>query len=131
MPSPLLYTAENWYWIVAGDATKVFSSASGDYVLVADVTYQNWLSMGGVPTRIESEVSLGDVLGDADVRPAQATVLDSFRVSQATKIVRSVEFKILFNHENRLRTIERQLGLNGSPPNLTLQQAIAAVKALM
>jgi hypothetical protein len=40
-------------------------------------------------------------------------------------------FKIAFNHENRLRAIERALSLNGSPAALTPAQAHAAVKALV
>lgn len=42
-----------------------------------------------------------------------------------------VGLTIDFNHENRLRAIERQLGLNGSKPDLTLPQFKAILKAML
>lgn len=56
------YDPRNWYWFVDGDETKVFSSAVGDYVQLDDATYQAWLSSGGKPTRIASEIELWNVL---------------------------------------------------------------------
>jgi hypothetical protein len=125
------YNPKNWYWFVGGDQTKAFSSASGDYVLSADATFQAWLADGTLPTKIDTEANLGAVLAPYLMRPANAGVLDGYTTSQATTIIAHVAFKIAFNHENRLRAIERQLGLNGSPPNLTAQQALNVVKGLM
>lgn len=125
------FNSANWYWVVAGSPTQVYSSAVGDFVPVTDATYQAWLAAGNAPTRIDTEANLGQVLSQYLVRPAAANVLDGYKQSLAVGVVNAVQFKILFNHENRLRACERALSLNGSPPDLTAQQAIAAVKALM
>jgi hypothetical protein len=61
MTSPI-YTPANWYWIVAGSTTQVWSSAATAYVAVTDATYQAWLAAGNVPTPIDSEASLAQVL---------------------------------------------------------------------
>lgn len=126
-----IFDPKNWYWIVAGDKSRAFSSASGDYVPVADPTFTAWQSDGSVPTNIDTEANLGAVLAPVLVRPVNASVLDGYTTTQASTIIAHVAFKIAFNHENRLRALERQLALNGSPANLTAQQAITAVKALM
>lgn len=130
----MTFNPYNWYWIVGGSATQVYSSASGNYVPVSDATYQSWAAKGNSPTSIDSEASLGSVLSAYFLRPAAANVLDGYKQSLAAKIVLQdfqAVFKILFNHENRIRAIETALSLNGSPPQLTAAQAIAAVKALM
>ncbi len=61
----MLYTASNWYWIVAGSTTQVFSSARAMYVPVTDATYVAWIAAGGNPTRIASEAELFGVLTDS------------------------------------------------------------------
>lgn len=127
----IIFNVANWYWTVGGDLTKVYSSKVGDYVLVSDVTYVAWLDAGGIPTVIDSEVSLGQVLAQNSNRPVNASVLDAYQASQADEVLLHKLFKIAFNHENRLRAVERNLGLNGSPANLTPGQAKAIVKALM
>lgn len=125
------YDARDWYWRVTGVADQVFSSASGDYVADNDATFVAWQSDGTLPSNINSEAELGAVLAEANVRPSRAAVLDGYKTKHAMDIVDAVQFKIMFNHENRLRAIERSLGLNGSPADLTAQQARNAVKALM
>jgi hypothetical protein len=127
----MAYDPKNWYWVVGGSTTQVYSSAIGDYVPVADATYVAWLANGNVPTKISTEAGLGAVLAPYLLRPVAANVLDGYKDSLAVSTVAQVAFKIMFNHENRLRAIERNLGLNGSPPDLTAGQAKAAVKALM
>lgn len=58
-----MYNPANWYWIVAGDETKAYSSAAAAYVPATDAAYTAWLASSGYPpTRIESEASLHDVL---------------------------------------------------------------------
>lgn len=131
MIAPQQYTPANWYWVVAGSATQVYSSASGGYVPVSDATYAAWLATGRNPTRIASEAELGEVLAAHGLRPVAAGVLDAYKDAQAGGVVAAVAFRVLFNHENRIRAIERALGLNGSPADLTAAQARAAVKALM
>ncbi len=62
-PTPRIpFNPFDWYWVVADSATQVFSSALGDFVPVADANYQAWLASGRVPTRIDTEASLGQVL---------------------------------------------------------------------
>lgn len=46
------YNPLNWYWIVDGDQTHVYSSSAGDYVSTTDQTYLDWEAAGGIPTRI-------------------------------------------------------------------------------
>jgi hypothetical protein len=128
-PPPIPY--HNWYWNVANSATQVYSSAAGDYVPLADASYQAWLALGNSPTAIASEAALGALLPDWVPRPIPAGILDGFKIARATGVVNAVQFKVLFNHENRLRAIERSLGLNGSPADLTAGQAINAIKLLM
>lgn len=125
------YTPSNWYWRVAGSNTQVYSSASGDYVPVNNAAYQAWLASSGIPTAVGTEAELGEVLAPLNLRPTAAGVLDGYKVWQAGNIVDAIQFKLLFNHENRLRAIERALSLNGSPADLTANQARNAVKALM
>jgi hypothetical protein len=102
------YDPQNWYWIVAGDETRAFSSASGDYVPAANATYQAWLSDGTRPTRIASEQELGEVLAQHSVRPAHANVLDQYKDSQAGQISIKVAAKILFWCVNEIRTLKGQ-----------------------
>lgn len=61
---PVMYDPADWYWIVAGDKTQVWSSARKAYVPVSDTVYQAWGADGRRPTRIESETSLAAVLND-------------------------------------------------------------------
>lgn len=125
------YDPRNWYWIVNGNETRVYSSLSGDYVTTSNPIYMAWLEDGTLPTRIASEAELGEVLSPHRVRPAAPNVLDAYLSTQAQEQVDLVQFKIAFNHENRLRAIERALNLNGNPPNLAPAQARAAVKVLL
>ena len=125
------YDPRNWFWIVGADTTRVYSSGAGGYVAIADTTYQSWLAAGRVPSLIVSEAELGVHLSLFGLRPTDASVLSAYQDALAGGIVTAAIFRVSFNHENRLRTIERALGLNGSPPNLTANQARAAVKALM
>jgi hypothetical protein len=128
------YNILNWYWHVGGDATRAYSSAVGDYVPSSDATFIAWKADGTQPTKIDTEFNLGGVLGQPKlggiVRPVPAGVLDGYQDRQAVDIVDVAIFRILFNHENRLRALERQTGL-GSAPDLTPAQAKNAVKNLM
>lgn len=125
------YDPRNWYWFVAGDETRVYSSAGGDYVPVSNPAYVAWASDGTQPTRIDTEGNLGAVLADPRVRPTHSGVLAGYLDTQAGDVVDLIQFKVLFNHENRLRAVERALNLNSSPANLTPAQARQAVKVLL
>jgi hypothetical protein len=58
----MIYSPANWYWIIAGDETRVWSSAVAGYVLASDATFAAWLATGNAPTRIVSEDELAEVL---------------------------------------------------------------------
>lgn len=122
----------NWYWFVAGDTTQVFSSASGTYVPVTDPNFVSWKAFPTNETSVvNSEAELGELLSSAGPRPVAAGVLAGYLDNQARQVIAQTVFRVLFNHENRIRAIERNLGLNGSPANLTPAQAFAAVRALL
>ncbi len=103
---PSQYTPQNWFWKVAGSVTQVYSSKAGDYVPVDNAIYQAWLARGNLPTKIDTESSLGDVLSAYSLRPAAAGVLDGYTDSQATSLPIDAIRKVLFNHENRIRALE-------------------------
>lgn len=125
------YNPRQHYWHVGGDEASVYSSALGDFVQTDDPTYLAWVASGRLPSRITSTDELGEVLCDHELTAANATVSASIKKAHAAKIVANRVFRVLFQHENRLRAIERALGLNGSPADLTQAQARAAVQALM
>lgn len=99
------YNPLDWYWFVAGDETKAFSSKSGDYVQANDATFVAWKLADNTPTRIASADELAEVLDGARVRPVNADLLDRFKTSQASKLTMELVAKVLFNHENRLRAL--------------------------
>lgn len=51
----------NWYWIVAGDDTKVWSSASAGFITATNPTYVAWAALGNRASRIASLDELRDV----------------------------------------------------------------------
>lgn len=138
-PHNRIYTPENWYWKVAGSTTQVYSSAAGSYVPVSDAAYQAWLAtqngqlpdgspMFNIPSPIDSEQLLGDVLGRArqrpnDVSPNQ-TLLDAYKGQQADIQFLEVVTKVTFDLENRMRVLEGR-------PTVTGQQYKAHLKTLM
>lgn len=122
-----LYDINNWYWLVGADATKVYSSLAGDYVPVSDATHQAWRSDGTLPTKIDTEASLGAVLAPgypSVARPVPAAVLDGYQQAQANDIFQHKLIKFMFVLNNRVRTLE------GQQP-LTIGQALAYFKGLM
>lgn len=123
-PPPPPFTPVNWYWVVAGSSSQVYSSTAGDYVTVDDATYQAWLAAGNKSTQIDTEANLAAVLAPYALRPVNANVLDNFKQALANNVGAQVIFKILFDHENRIRALEGKAAI-------TVQQAIAGIKALM
>ena len=59
------YNPRDHYWIVADSSTQVYSSRRAAYVSTDDATYQAWLESGRLPTRIDTETNLMDVLAAA------------------------------------------------------------------
>lgn len=121
----MLIRMRDHYWIVGGSTTQVYSSKIGDYVPVDDATYQAWRAAGNTPSNIDTEANLGDVLAPYSLRPVAANVLDGYTDSQATKLTIETVAKILFNHENRIRTEVE------SKSAVTAAQFKAFIKGLM
>jgi hypothetical protein len=118
------YNPSNWYWIVAGSTTQVYSSAADNYVPVADAIYQTWLAAGNSPTAIDSEQSLADVLAAAgEPLPPGTVVSDTQKNAWFADVPRAVQVWS-FDIDNRVRVVE---GL----PTRTLQQFKNYVKGLM
>lgn len=117
------YNPQNWYWIVGGNQTQVYSSAAGDYISVSDPTYRAWISLGNVPTKIDTEANLGGVLAPFDLRPVNANILQGYLAAKASAIDRAI-FQVLFNHENRIRTLAGQ-------QQVTTQQFLTAIGSLL
>jgi hypothetical protein len=56
------YMPSNWYWIVAGDCNRVWSSGHLQYILASDATYEAWIEAGNRATRIDSVSGLSEVM---------------------------------------------------------------------
>ena len=56
------YYPHRWFWIVGGDATRVWSSAQGAFIPSDSPAYQAFLADGGAPTRIKTMAELAAVL---------------------------------------------------------------------
>jgi hypothetical protein len=60
-----VYNPTNWYWLVNGSTTEVYSSASNTYVPTTDATFESWLQQGNRPSNIVSEAELWGVVSQA------------------------------------------------------------------
>jgi hypothetical protein len=90
-----LYDIFDWYWIVAGDASRAFSSKGRDYVLASDPTYVDWSADGTVPTPIESEHSLGGVMAASNLlRPIPAGVFAGYQDALTLRIAQQPDFTL-------------------------------------
>jgi len=121
-----VFNPKNHYWIVAGSTTQVYSSASGDYVPVADSTYQAWLAKGNVPDRVESEATLGAYLVRYELRPVAPGVLQGYddaivKELETMKILRAFSLVML----DEINILRQQHAL----PDRTVAQLKAAVRA--
>lgn len=62
------YNPLDWYWIVAGSTTQVFSSSRGIYVSTSDSAYLEWkLQVGNIASAIQTDGELTYVLINAGV----------------------------------------------------------------
>jgi hypothetical protein len=119
------YDAYNWYWVVGGDGSQVYSSASGVYVPSDNPAHQKWLSDGGVPTQIDTNDNLGAVLAQHRARPSDPEVLDPY----LTALVETMDGRqvvSLLDHENRIRGLENKPGLPEKPP-LTREEFLKVI----
>lgn len=99
------YNPADWYWYVAGDETRAYSSAAGRFVQPGNAAFRAWLATGGVPTRIVSVDELADVLAGANVRPADADLLDRYKGAHAGRMTLEIAAKLFFAMENELRSL--------------------------
>lgn len=86
-----MYDKTNWYWIVGGDESRVFSSARLEYVPLDDTAYIAWQACGDVfvPTCIASEDELFDVIAPRTVSRAKGNqvLLKRGLMNQVTAIM--------------------------------------------
>lgn len=108
MPDIPAYTPLDWYWIVNGSTTQVYSSKTGDYVPVASANYAAWLAAGGVPSRAASEADLGEVLALHSLRPTPVNILDGYQDAHSRKITLEIVAKVLLWCVNEIRTLKGQ-----------------------
>ncbi len=120
---PVPLNPSNWYWIVAGSVTQVYSSAAGDYVPVSNPSYLAWLAAGKIPTKIDSEVNLGAVLAQYGLSSSAVNVSDALKGSTFDNIPRAVQVWA-FAVDNRVRVLEGQ-------PTRTPAQFKTYVKGLL
>jgi hypothetical protein len=69
----MVYTPSNWYWIVAGSTTQVWSSARLGHFPTSDETCRAWPSAGNVPASIDSPASPASVMFQQAVPALQAS----------------------------------------------------------
>ncbi len=61
------YQPLNWFWVVGGDESRVWSSAASSYLPSADASFVGWVDRGGIATRIANARELSDVLAVYDL----------------------------------------------------------------
>lgn len=59
-----MFDPRDWYWIVGGDETRLWSTKAGSYVPATDADFLAWLEAGNVHTQIVSEEDLAGVIGN-------------------------------------------------------------------
>ncbi len=47
-----MYNVKNWYWVVDGSTTQIYSSAAATYISISDNAYTAWRAAGNTPTTI-------------------------------------------------------------------------------
>lgn len=125
-----VYRVRDWYWIVNGSITQVFSSKAKAYVAVSNATYRAWLARGNRPTPIPTEVKLFAVLAEEAIEclPDNVAGIEARRSNLIGKLtvekVGIVLATALFYHENRIRVLEKK-------PAITKAQFIAALKDML
>ena len=103
------YNPRDWYWIVAGSTTQVYSSKIGNYVPISDAAYVAWLAAGNTPSRIGTEAELGEALAPTGAtRPIDAEILDAYKGAQTDRMQTEVIFRMFLWCVNEIRTLKGQ-----------------------
>ena len=103
----VLFDPADWYWIVANDASQIYSSVAQGYVPPSDPAYQAFLAEGKAATRIASEAELRDVLLQyrRKLLPGDDLPLDKeFDADRAVRVL----FEALFVVLNDVRQLKGQ-----------------------
>lgn len=114
------YDPRDWYWHVNGDLTQAYHSARNAYVPSTDAGFAAFTADGTLATRIDSEASLADVLakyGLPFLAAKPAVTFDDDPIKRAL-------FEVMFNHENRIRTLAGQA-------QVTRVQFLIAIRSLL
>src|SRR5262245_58002007 len=95
------YDVRNHFWIVAGDESRLWSSAVRTYVAPDAKDFTAWQAAGRLPTRIASEDELWDVLTAQapDCLPDQDVAQVRFGQRLVSDIPPALH-TLLFNQEN-------------------------------
>ena len=118
------YDPFNWYWIIAGSTTQVYSSGAVAFVAPTNATYTAWLARGNQASKIASQQDLVDLLYAAGVPvPAGAVASDALKDKTFDAVPHAVQVWS-FDIDNRVRVLEGQ-------PTRTAAQFRAYVKSLM
>jgi len=113
-----IYTVFDWYWIVGGDSSRVYSSRLRDYVLPTDAAYVEWAADGTVPVEIDTEHSLGGVMAVSNaLRPIPAGVLAGYQDGMSVRVAQQPDFTLW------VEVYQTMLGLS------TPQQVLDHIKA--
>jgi len=100
----------NWFWFVAGDRTRVYSSAAVGYVPLTDPTYVAFLANNGRTTAIRSEAELWLVLVGYNVAvPAGDAVAQQAVKDRDYALVPRASHVMLRRHENMIRELVRTI----------------------
>jgi hypothetical protein len=129
----IYYNPVDWYWIVNGDETQVYSSARSAKVAAVDATYQSWIEAGGTPTRIDTMDNLIEVLRAANVPPyhqvPSRTIVDRLEATGKLEAARAaLDAAPLYTRE---RWNNRQVVNADDPDANALLQAIGADPAVI
>ncbi len=102
------YNPQNWYWVVAGSTTQVYSSARTEYVSVSDATYEAWLAAGNQPTKIDTDANLQAVI-------YQSGVLGLSVTSTSTPALNGV-FAVSDISQSDINAVATYIEINGTFP---------------
>lgn len=105
----------DWYWVVNGSTTQVYSTATSGYVQVTDPAYVAWRETpGNHTTPIASEAELGEVLAQYSLRPVVPNLLDGYKDKQARDINLATIAKVVFALTNEIRVLKGQPEINAA-----------------
>jgi len=103
----MLFDIYNWFWIVGGAQDQVWSSAAMAYVPITDNNYQAWIAAGNIPSNINSEEELREILKRraSDICTQDERVDAAFERNGDADFVR-LTFESFFELINRILVLE-------------------------